>query len=261
MLLGGIDEHDHRAHLGVRRCAAKLAARRQNRYARLMRWCLLVLVGCGGGDLASDAAMPDALAPDVNGFDLEISSSYVRVFVHFTAAALDGISVPHLPDIGTCAALETDTAVAVDSTLRGVAIDGLALTNDDPYPDMQVSSPYTSYIGVTTDTVFRANDANISIEVPIHAGGYLAATDVQALQQGTDVLASWTAPTADSVLVGYGGGFGAFSCHRPASSQFLLLDAGGEIDVQPLAAPEVTETPLGTVRVFYGEVSSVQVTP
>ncbi len=216
------------------------------------------MVGCGGGQLAADASTPDALALDVTGFDLLISSTYVRVYVHFNPGAPDGITWPHIPDVGACAELETDAASAVASTLRNVAIDGLPLTNDDPFPDKQVSSPFTSYEGVTVDTVFRATDAGISIMVPIHAGGYLEATNVLAQQQGTDVLTSWSAPTADSVLVGYG--FGAYSCRRPVSSQFLLPNAIGQIQVQALAAPQTTETSLGAVRVFYGEIVSVPIT-
>jgi hypothetical protein len=150
-------------------------------------------------------------------------------------------------------------AVSIPSTLRGVAIDGLPLTNDDPFADQQgISSPYTSHVGVTVDTTFRATDANIAIAIPLHAGGYIAAMDLTAQPQGPDALVGWSAPTADSVMVGIDGGFGELTCRRPPSSQFLLSDgAGSKIDVQPLAAAEVTQTALGSVRIFYGEIATI----
>jgi hypothetical protein len=216
-------------------------------------WFLVMLaavIGCGG----DDAVDP----PDVAGFDLLISSSYVRVYANFTDASLAGESVPHVPDVGACADLETDTASVFASTLSDVGIDGLALSNADPYPDKEVTSPFIAIPGVTTDTMFRATDAGVTIAVPIHAGGYLTATDVQVKVQGMGLLATWTAPTSDSVLVGYGGGLGISSCRQPAgTSQFLLenVPASGEVEVQPLAAPDVVDTELGTVRVFYGEIA------
>lgn len=221
-----------------------------------MRRCLVVLLACGCG-----AAGSDAPAPDVSGFDLLISSTYVRAYVHYVDVTGLPVASPHVPDVGACAELETDTATFITTKLGSVAIDGLALTNGAPAPDKQVSSPYTAYPGVTADTMFRATDAGISIEVPIHAGGYVTATEVHAQQQGSDVLATWSAPAADSVLVGTEGGYGLTSCRRPASSQFVITGGAGQIEVQPLAAPEVTDTDLGPVRVFYGEIASTAIAP
>jgi len=209
--------------------------------------------GCGAAGSSS--------APDVNGFDLLISSTYVRAYVQYVDVTGLPVTPPHVPDVGACAELETDTATVITTELASVAIDGLQLTNGSPYPDKQVSSPYTSSSGVTVDTLFHATDAGISITVPIHAGAYLAATGVHAQQQGTDVLATWSAPTADSVLVGDSGGYALRSCHRPPSSQFVIPDGGGQIVVQPLAAPEITDTELGPVRVFYGEIASTPIAP
>ena len=220
---------------------------------RFMRGCLLFLVACGAP--SDGASASDAPTADVRGFDLLISSTYVLVYPQFIANA----SGAGIPALDTCGALETDTASVFASSLRDVSIDGLTLSNDNPYPGMQVSSPYTSFPGVTVETVFRATDADISIEVPLHAQGYPTATAVQAQQQGTGVLVSWSAPTADSVLVGSGGGFGFYTCHRPPSSQFLLSTAGQQVEVQPISAAELTMTALGSVRVFYGEIASVTV--
>lgn len=214
----------------------------------------VAVCGCG-------AAGSETSAPDVSGFDLLISSTYVRAYVQYVDVTGLPVTPPHVPDVGACAELETDTATVITTKLGSVAIDGLQLTNGSPYPDKQVSSPYTSSSGVTADTMFRATDAGISITVPIHAGGYVTATDVHAQQQGTDVLVTWSAPAADSVLVGDAGGYALRSCHRPQSSQFVVTDGGGQIVVQPLAAPEITDTDLGPVRVFYGEIASTPIAP
>ena len=100
-----------------------------------MRWPLVALAVCGCGAIDGAASDPQ---PDVNGFDLLISSTYVRVYPHYVGVTGGPVEWPHVTDAGQCADLDTDTASIITTELSSVAVDGLALSNGNPDPARQV---------------------------------------------------------------------------------------------------------------------------
>jgi len=149
----------------------------------------------------------------------------------------------------------------IGQATRSAALDGIALQHSTGAA-MQSTAPYESVqVGVTVATTFRATDAGVSIEVPIHAGPFVTASDVHVTASDPSMTVAWSANDVDSVFVGVAGGFGLSGCRVAGAERTYTFPVGpaGQITVyvEAFAPPEVTQTALGPVRVFYGDVVSV----
>ncbi len=219
-----------------------------------MRWAWLgLLTACGGSEPAVPA--PDAAqAVDLDRIDIIVSSRWVYVFPQYshplTAEQLD------IPDIGGCGSFTRDWSSSYPTALTSIVMDGIPLRSD------ATSDPFVSFTGgVTTATVFHATDAGRTIDVPIHAGPYVGATDPVVTSSDAGMTVQWNAAGADSVFVGTAGGiFGLSGCRvsgTESSYTFQFPQGGqGDVYVEAFATPEVYDTTIGPVRVFYGDVAT-----
>jgi hypothetical protein len=215
-------------------------------------WVVLCVAACGGRPTPTDVGS----APDIVGLDVLVSPTSVLAYVGFTDDwAANG---PRFAQPGECATGETDAIQSGVSCFEHLDIDGIRLATDDPYG---ASNPYYGS-GITTDATLRVVACGIAIEVPIQPGNYPAFTDVQAMQTGSDLVVNWAAPDAVSVLVGAGGGFGIYNCHETIETQHLFTGYGvpsAVVELRAFRVPEIVETAIGQVRVWYGEVTSPRV--
>ncbi len=112
--------------------------------------------------------------------------------------------------------------------------------------------------GVTTATTLEITGCDRTVSVPLHAGPYPAATELRAERSDADLVVTWSAPAATSVLVGVNGGFGDYTCHDAPSGAYRFAgraEVRGVAQVQTFGPPETTQTELGAVQVWYGEVT------
>ena len=190
------------------------------------------------------------------GFDVLVSSSSVVVYAGFTAPLdTDG---PRFPVTGGCASV-TDAYSYAPSCLTTVAIDGVQLATISP---TLLSNPFSSSSPVTADAMLQVTGCGTTIEAPLHARTGPAASGITTMRATGTVTVGWAATNADVTLVDVGSGFSDLECLEPARTHaFPDLGNGAEIRgfVQPLLGPEITETRLGQVRVWYGDATGFTV--
>lgn len=208
-----------------------------------MRVALVLLSACG---VHHDV--------DVAGFDVLVSSTRIYVFPLFDEREENW---PRLPDVGACSEIESDAVITFPGKLTAVELDGDVLSGG-LHEGMNTWLPWEGR-GITDAAVLRATDDDLSIEVPLHAGPFLAATDV-AIDGSMSV--TWDASGADSVFVGTDSTFALTGCRFDGATETYAARSGASsVEVQPLATAEVTDTDLGPVRVFYGEATWIDVPP
>lgn len=200
-------------------------------------WVLIALAACG-------AETPPA---NVDGYDVIVSSTGIVVWAGFTdVLAHDG----HFPAPGACGGFG-DTAVISQSCFGSLSVDGIPIASRDSIGPV---NPFGAELVVTPTSVLTASDCDRTIEIPLHAGPYPIATNVAAMQSGTDLIVTWTSD-APFTLVTHGTGYAVDECLDQNASSHRFADSGAVSggEVQALSAPETTESALGEVRVWYGD--------
>lgn len=225
-----------------------MTPRRCAPYTERVRLALLLLAACGGGTETPDAGPIHGDLIDVDGFDVVVGSTWVFVFPLHT-----GLHNFDLPAIGMCGSFDSDAVTAVGGNLGEVSMAGVPLSQDPAGS----SNPFASYtVGVTAATTLHAVDAGRAIDVQIDAPPYPSATNLAVSAMG---VATWDASGVDSFFAAYSGGFGTTGCRLDGATR--SHDFGGALEatiyVEAFAAPKITQTELGPVRVFYGDVAMV----
>ena len=214
-----------------------------------MRALVLVgLVGCGG-HAAGTGTLVDAGA-DVDGFDVLITSTASYVYAGFTTG-LDK-NGPRFAKPGGCAT-SSDAYSVVPTCLRSITLGGVALSGATLGDAV---NPFWTTAPVTADETLEVSACGTTISAPVHARTGPAATGITAMRVGSDVTVSWSVGGADTSLVTLGTDFGGDSCLDAGQAHtFPNWSAPSRLtgSVQPLLGPEITETALGQVRVWYGD--------
>lgn len=156
------------------------------------------------------------------------------------------------PAPGACGGTPDATTYA-PNCFAGIDIDNSTLASEasDPTP----ANPFTYRHPTTANSMLSASDCGRSIEIPLHAGPFAVATNIAGTRDGEDIVISWTttAPFAISSLESTG----EVDCNDATASQHRFANANvpsiTQAAVQPLSAPEKTQTDLGEVRVWYGD--------
>ena len=207
---------------------------------------VMVIAACG----ASGSPSPSSTSPDIQGIDLIVSPTRIVAYVGFVEewASLGG----RFPQPGACAQLETDAVLTGPTCFGQMSVGAEVLSTQDSF------GPANPFFGsaISADATLQIAACGASIEIPLHPGTYPAIDGLHMVASGNDVVVDWSASTATSVLVAAGAGTGLYACHETTATQHVF--AGNNVpqitaEVQAFRSPEVTDTSLGPVRVWYGD--------
>ena len=214
-----------------------------------MKWAaVLVLVACG----ASSGGIA------VDGFDIVVSSTDVAVWAGFTGTVPTNA---HFAAPGTCGGT-TDAIVIMENCFGGIVLDGTPLPSADSHGPV---NPYMAMRAITADATFTATACGNSIEVPLHPHAVPRIATASATRSGNDIVLAWSTD-APYTIASMGGGYGQVDCNDAGATQHVFAgwSSGSSFltaAVRPLSAPEITQTDLGEVRVWYGDVTPITVPP
>jgi hypothetical protein len=201
-------------------------------------WSFVVLAAC---------STTEAPPVDVTGFDVVVSSTSLEVWVGLTGAlAYSG----HFPAPGACGGF-SDNAPITQNCFGSLDVDGVAISSRN---NLGPVNPFGMQLTVTPTSILTATDCGRTIEIPLHAGPYPVASNLAATRAGADLLVSW-ASDAPFALAVIGGTFGDLECldTNTGEHRFPMESGDSYAFVQAFASPEITETELGEVRVWYGD--------
>lgn len=218
------------------------------------------VLGCGSpiSPIAVDG--PDGTG--VIGFDVVVDSDRVLVYAKYDDACHTNVdsTVTHFAELGGCAG-RGDVGFACDACLRSISVDGvigtsLAITGFE--------NPFRVMIAATEDSMLRVVGCNQTIDVPLHAQGLPRASQTSMTRPETGVTIAWTQDGGSSALVTIGEQLGSGECHAVGASSYTFAYYGPSVwllwaKVQPLLAPETSQTALGPVRVWRGQSADVPV--
>jgi hypothetical protein len=110
--------------------------------------------------------------------------------------------------------------------------------------------------------MLSATDCGHRIEIPLHAGPFAVATNVAGTRDGSDLVVNWTT-SAPFAIASLQTTTGEIDCNDAGASQHRFVDLNApsttRASVQPLSAPETTQTDLGVVRVWYGDRTDITI--